>query len=341
MSVSNVNVQQSYAADGLVTQFSIPFAFFPNTAESVTKVYLVSTATGKRTLQTLGDEEDYTLPHDVDTQPSLVVFNTAPGDDLGSFDVLVIRELDLIQSIEFISSGKNLLNNIEAAVDYLTLLVQQVNENTKRAIQASILDDVSGFNLEFPPGVVNPANAGRTIVINSTATGFALGTDLAELDQALVDATTNAINAIDSATAALQSETNAANAATSAAADAAAAAESAAQAASTGFITTGPFLVTTGHTVSPAGEVTDSAVIDQVDFNVKVKGVLNSFARDEFSIFFRNAAWEKADGYERFNENSTEPGLIFTVNPTSGQITIQNNGAEDVEVTFKKINWAI
>lgn len=354
MSVSNVVVKQTYLADGVTTQFAIPFAFFPSTAETVTKVYTINRTTGVKTLKVIGALNDYTLPHDVNTEPAFVVFNVAPGNvnPALTVDVQVVRELPLVQSIAFINSGKMLLTNIQSAVDYLTLLLQQVNEATSRAVRVSDLDSLAAFDPTFAPGLTDPANAGKTLIIRSLGGGFDLGLSAADIQTALTAAQAAAVSAANSSNAAAASAntastqaTNGSASATAAAASAAAAAVSAAAAAASAASGAGQPVaqttVTEGSTSTLSGDTNNSAVNNMVDYSGRIKRGTTVFSRVSFSIFFRNGAWELAFGEERWN--NADSGVTWTVDPVTGtpSATVPTDGRGSAILDLKKLLTAI
>ncbi len=198
MSISNLLVQQVYAANGVTTTFAIPFAFLDGDAELVTKVYLVNTTTGAKTLQTL--VADYTLPHDVGTEPSEVLFGVAPAT---AQDVLVTRVLELSQAIEFLNSGQMLLDNIEEGMDILTQLLQQINEVSAKSMRLHEIQLVSAFDPVFPPtmgGLVS-----RAPITNVAGDGWEV-TSLWPTANEIRNAQTYALAALASQVAAAASE---------------------------------------------------------------------------------------------------------------------------------------
>lgn len=329
MSISNVLVQQVYTTNGLTTSFPIPFAFLPDSAEEVTKVYKVDTDTGEKTLQAIGALNDYTLPHDVDTQPANVVFNTAPDD----CDILVTRYLPIQQAIEFLNSGQMLLDNIEEGMDILTMLIQQVNEMASKSVRLHEIETLNQFNPVLPPGM--HLVPGGVPIINPDGDGWELpdawptGDDIEEAEE-------NAEAAAASANAAANSAASAAGSAADADQDAQDIAEI------LGQFTGGPFDVTEGTSSDLTDELYDSALYNQVDITARIIRGTEVFHRQEFSLFFRDSAWELVNGFDRFSDAAeADHGVTFTVNPSSGQINaaVASDGEGNAEITFKKVVW--
>lgn len=348
-------VQQVYDTNGVTTSFPIPFAFLDDSAETVTKVYSVDETTGDKTLQTIGALNDYTLPHDIDTQPANVVFNSAPT----GVKILVTRYIDIEQETEFVNSGQRLLDNIEASIDTLTMLVQQVNEMASKSARLHEIDSLSSFDPVFAPGLGDIANAGKTIIINDDGTGFSLGLSAEEIATILAQAQAYASSAAASAAASLNSANasavsaaaasvsatasaaSALAASNSATAAAASAVSAAASAAAVTGVTSGPFTVNENTNQNLLGELFDHTVYTQVDFIGRIVRGTTVFTRVEFSIFYRNGAWELALGFERFA--NLDSGVTPTVDATTAQINVAvaNDGRGNAVLNFKKTLWAI
>lgn len=292
MSISNVLVQQVYTTNGITTSFPIPFAFIEGDAELVTKVYKVNATTGVKTLQTIGALNDYTLPHDIDTQPTAVVFNSAPNLTL----ILVTRSLNLEQEINFILSGQRLLDNIEESVDIATMLIQQVNEIAAKSVRLHEIDSISTFDPRFPPGLGQIANASKIPLVNTTGTGWETmanwptGADIENAEE-------NAAAAAASAGAASSSASAAAASAIAAHASEIAAAASAAAAAAAGLVDKGPFTITDGMAATNLTGVTiDSAVNKSGRLWFEIIRGTTVFANGWISPQYINGAWRILEG---------------------------------------------
>lgn len=334
MSIANVNVQQVYTTNGITTSFPIPFAFIQDNAETVTKVYKVNVLTGVKTLQVIGLLNDYTLPHDVATQPTAVVFNAAPN----LCDILVTRVMDLAQAIEFISSGKLLLDNIEEGMDILTMLVQQTNEIAQKSIRLHEIDSLSTFDPKYPPGLGNIANAGKVPMVNTTGTGWDVMSNWPS-GLSIAMAAANAALAAASAQQASNSASAASASAISAAASAVSAAASAASAILAGLISSGPFAVTDGQAATNiTGETIDSAVYKSAVFYFEIARGTTVFSNGWIGLQFINGAWRILEG----GNVGEAHGVTWSF---SGTTTLQLKAALDVgagngTIKFKKTYYA-
>lgn len=103
--------------------------------------------------------------------------------------------------------------------------------------------------------------------------------------------------------------------------------------------TTGPFTVNDSSSVALTGETTDKTVYTQVDYTVRVFRGTTVAARIDFTIIYRNAAWELLFCGE-YN-NGTPSGMSFTVNTSTGQITATaDTGAGNATLSIQKVLWA-
>lgn len=124
MAVSNTTVKQVYTGNDSNTTFAIPFAYISGQLSDI-DVYLVDSTTGEKTLQAI--TTDYTRTPTGD-DPTNIEFVTAPTS---SQKVLVERSVPNTQAATATSV---------AALDKLTLLVQQLQDKLNDAPQINILD---------------------------------------------------------------------------------------------------------------------------------------------------------------------------------------------------------
>jgi hypothetical protein len=72
-----------------------------------------------------------------------------------------------------------------------------------------------------------------------------------------------------------------------------------------------------------------------VDYIAKVVDANDMFYRYEFTIMYENNAWVFVPGTDRYP--TTDLGIVFTVDPTSGQINADNTGSESVQIFLQKL----
>lgn len=110
-----------------------------------------------------------------------------------------------------------------------------------------------------------------------------------------------------------------------------------AAAATGGLEAAGPFTVVNNANSDLLGQLFSSGTYTQIDFMARIIRGTTIFARAEFSIFFRNGAWEVMLGFERGLEPS---GITWSVNATTGQINAAaDNGVGNATIDLKKILW--
>lgn len=107
-----------------------------------------------------------------------------------------------------------------------------------------------------------------------------------------------------------------------------------------GYIASGPYSVTDGQAATAlTGELFSSATYTQIDFVARIIRGTTVFARTEFSIFYRNGAWELVTGFDRYA--ATAHGVTFSVHATTGQISAAlDTGAGNGTISLQKAYWA-
>ena len=155
MAVSNLVVKQDYVGNGVTTTFAIPFTY---RSTSSIKVYLINSTTGVSTLQVLST--NYTL--DNPTAPTNILMNVAPA--VGNW-LRVIRVSPIVQNTELENNGEFLEEEFEAALDKITLMVQEISSRTDSAL---LLNPV---NSAISP-VLPPSSANAVLGVNGTNTAY-------------------------------------------------------------------------------------------------------------------------------------------------------------------------
>lgn len=205
MTVSNQTNKIQYTGDGVTTVFSFPFKIFE---EGDLKVYLVDSS-NVFTLQTITTHYTVSISSGEGGSVTMV---TAPTS---SYELLIIRELDLTQPTDIPRESNIPEKSLEDAYDRSVMISQQLDEKTDRTVRFS---ETSTLDTEITDDLTSAAN--KTIVINTAGTGLELGPTTSEISSAQTYAT----NAATSASNAATSESNAATSESNAAASAASAA---------------------------------------------------------------------------------------------------------------------
>lgn len=106
-----------------------------------------------------------------------------------------------------------------------------------------------------------------------------------------------------------------------------------------GFIQTGPFTVAGGANQNLSGETTAFATYNMVEYTAKILRSTTTFVQQKFIIVYRNGGWKMVDGGQRYDDAGVESLVVFTVDPTSGQINASNTGSGNVTIYLQKNNW--
>ena len=147
MTVSTTTNKVSYSGTGSQTVFAYSFKIF---ADGDLDVYIRDT-NGTETLQTITTH--YTVSGAGSDSGGNVTFVTAPG----STDTVVIqRKLDLTQGTDYVANDPFPAASHEDALDRLTFITQQIQEEVDRSIKASVTNTISSS--EFAISASDRAN---------------------------------------------------------------------------------------------------------------------------------------------------------------------------------------
>ena len=127
MTVSSTNTKQSYSGDGSTTVFTYNFKI--NSQAELTVISRSSL--GTETVKTLNS--DYTII-DNGASGGSVTFSTAPGS---TETIVLIRDTALTQTTDYIANDPFPAETHEAALDKLTLQMQEVQEEVDRSLKLS------------------------------------------------------------------------------------------------------------------------------------------------------------------------------------------------------------
>jgi len=176
--LSSTNNREDYDGDGATRDWPITFPVTGIESDEIT-VYYVE-ADGTENLLSSSYEVDLTAPEV--TYPTvasgLPVLTTAES-------IVILRELDLLQEIDYKNQGTLPAETIETGLDRLTMMVQQLDEEVGRCVQVSVSDSTTPAELlQLLEDAVADAEAAQA------------GAELAEANtQALFD--TSVFNAIE------------------------------------------------------------------------------------------------------------------------------------------------
>ena len=147
MTVSSTTNKVSYSGNGTTTVFAYTFKIF---ADGDLDVYIRS-STGTETLKTL--TTDYTVSNAGVVGGGNVTFVTAPAS---GETVVIQRKLALTQGTDYVENDPFPAESHEEALDRLTFITQQMQEEIDRSIKASVTNTIS--STEFTISAADRAN---------------------------------------------------------------------------------------------------------------------------------------------------------------------------------------
>ena len=127
MTVSSLNVKNSYNGDNTTTSFSFTFPI-----HSAAELQVIERSSlGTETVKTLNT--DYTLV-DNGASGGTITFGTAPANGV---TIVLLRNTSLTQEVDYVSNDPFPAETHEGALDKLTLQVQEVQEEVDRSLKLS------------------------------------------------------------------------------------------------------------------------------------------------------------------------------------------------------------
>lgn len=255
MARTDLDVRQLYNGNGSNTDFAIPFEYED---EDFVQVYVRDTSVSPPTETLKTVVTHYTLTGaTATTLPTTVSFLVAPS---ATDKVLVIKKTTKTQAINLLGTDKISSVSITDALDKLTDMVQELQEQMDRCIKVPKTNTQT--NIELPTTLTNDG----ILQLNSTSTGIVTsltGADFDGLDDAVADAQAAQAAAEAAQTAAETAETNAETAE----------ANAEAAAASISGLTTGRVVVSTAGPALAAATTTTAQVQGLVGLTAS-RGVL-------------------------------------------------------------------
>ncbi len=153
MTVTATNRKNSFPTNGVTVDF--PFTFSVNTDSQVKAL----------TRATDGTETDYTN-FTVTLNPSIEGGTLTTGDVLNNVTLVVYRDTALNQQTDYVPGGRFPADSHEAALDKLTQISQEQQEEIDRSLKSSI-SDVSPPSLEEYDASVNARDAATLAAANN------------------------------------------------------------------------------------------------------------------------------------------------------------------------------
>jgi hypothetical protein len=154
---STTRVAGPFIGSGSTATFPFSFKVFDQTDLQVVQL---TTATGALATLTLTADYTASLNADQDANPGGSITLTA-GNLAAGFSLAITTDIDALQGLALLNGGGFYPDVVNAALDRLTILVQQLLEQTKRALQAPITDAAVGA---LPPVA---ERAGKLLVFDA------------------------------------------------------------------------------------------------------------------------------------------------------------------------------
>lgn len=158
MAISNTTTQIKYGGNGTTKIFAFSFKIFNASDIKVYKFFKTATKIG----DPLVLSTDYSVSINADSEGGSVILSNAP---LTTEYVLIEATFEGTQSVVIPTEGNFPEKQIENALDKLTLLINQTNQNFAKVIKLSKASDLS--NLTLPN-----LSAGKILAANSTGDGL-------------------------------------------------------------------------------------------------------------------------------------------------------------------------
>jgi hypothetical protein len=194
MTVSTTTAKVSYAGNGSTTAFAVGFYFLANADLKVT----LRSAAGVETVRTLGT--DYSVTGAGVPSGGTVTMTVAPASGT---TLVLSRNAPLTQVVDYQPNDPFPANTHEQALDKLTMITQQMQEQLDRSVKTAISDTITPDQL-LTTITTSAANASASATAAAGSATAASGSASA--------ASSSASSASSSALAAATSATNAAGA---------------------------------------------------------------------------------------------------------------------------------
>ena len=147
MTVSSTTTKNSYSGDGSTTTFAYAFKIFADADLTV----ILRSAAGTETVQSL--TTNYTVTNAGNANGGNVVFGTAPASGV---TVVIRRNMAQTQSTDYVANDPFPAATHEDALDRLTFIAQQQQEEVDRSIKLSRTNTMT--STEFTVGATDRAN---------------------------------------------------------------------------------------------------------------------------------------------------------------------------------------
>lgn len=230
MTISNTTTKKVYSGNGIATVFAYDFII-----QSASDVQVFLDILGVLTLQEI--TTDYAVSGVGNPAGGNITFVVAP--ETGVSNILIRRATPLTQEVDYIEGDEFPAETHESALDKLTKIVQEQQEELNRAVKVQANDSTdpdalvealfaAEINADLDAAAAAASAAAALVSQNAAASSAsAASTSATNASNSASAASTSATNAANSATASATSATNSANSASASATSATNAANSA------------------------------------------------------------------------------------------------------------------
>lgn len=168
------------------------------------KVYTVDSS-GNQTLQVRGGAGtyDYTLTINASTKFATAVLN---NNLAAGYKVVILRGTPLTQVVDYVEGDPFPAETHESALDKLTIIATQLQEQLDRSLQVVETSTVTGIRMA-------ELQASKALVVNATGTAIVMGPSTGDIASASANAATAAAAALSASSSASSASSSAAAAA--------------------------------------------------------------------------------------------------------------------------------
>ena len=179
MTISNETVSVSHNGNASTSLFAISGISFVDNADIDVHIRDVGESPPTEALKTITTHYFMTDGSGNQTNPAThIKFDTGSGHSIPAADqkVVIKRKIDLTQSTDYVSGASFSADSHESALDKLTLLIQQMQEQLSRSLLfPETYSTLSNVKLPEPEnGAVIKWNADSTALINDTTIATAI-----------------------------------------------------------------------------------------------------------------------------------------------------------------------
>jgi len=161
MTVSTTAMRQTYACNGVTTEFAFPYLVYDS---SHVVVILVTEATNAE--ETLVETTDYTVSG-VGSDSGVTVTTTSTYSS--DYQLVIRREVPLTQTTDLVEGDGLPAENLETRYDLITMMIQQLNDELGLTLRLD-LDDPTSFDGVLP--FLGTADGGEYLALKSNKAGF-------------------------------------------------------------------------------------------------------------------------------------------------------------------------